>query len=313
MARPLRLEFAGALYHVTARGNARAAIFLDDADRELFLKFLGREVEQQRWRLHAYCLMPNHYHLLLETPEPNLARGMARLNAAYSAAFNRRHSRSGHLFQGRYKSILVEREPYFLELCRYVVLNPVRARMCKDPANYRWSSYSATAGRVPAPDWLDCEAVLSRFGESSTTRRARYRRFVMQGIGKPSPWQQLRGQVFLGGSRFLERMEGLARAKSPRAVPRAQLRPARPSPSEVLAEVAQSYEVPVQRIRARAHQPALRAAAYLLRRACNLGLAETAALFGVSSPRISQIQRRVETGTNDRVFERLMRLYKVKL
>ncbi|MBI2508647.1 MAG: transposase, partial [Betaproteobacteria bacterium] len=212
MARPLRLEFPGALYHLTARGNARAPIFLDDKDRESFLQLLGKEVEQQRWRLHAYCLMDNHYHLLVETPEPNLARGMARLNAVYTAAFNRRHRRVGHVFQGRYKSILVDREAYFQELCRYIVLNPVRAKICKNPADYRWSSHLAALGRCAIPPWLDAQATLKSFGGDPEARRAAYRKFVAQGVGLPSPWEELRGQVFLGERAFLERMEKLARA-----------------------------------------------------------------------------------------------------
>src|SRR5712691_10295212 len=129
MARPLRLEFPGALYHVTSRGNARQKIFLDAQDRHLFLDVFGEEVAQQGWRCYAYCLMDNHYHLLIETPEPNLVAGMRRLNGVYTQAFNRRHGRVGHLFQGRYKSILIDKDSYGLELSRYIVLNPLRARM----------------------------------------------------------------------------------------------------------------------------------------------------------------------------------------
>ena len=115
MSRPLRLEFAGALYHVTARGNAREDIFRDDGDRATFLDLLGREIAQQRWRLYAYCLMGNHYHLLIETPEPNLTRGMQRLNQVYTQRFNRRHQRVGHVLQGRYKAIVVDKDSYFKE------------------------------------------------------------------------------------------------------------------------------------------------------------------------------------------------------
>jgi len=137
MARPLRLEFPGAVYHITARGNARQPIVADDADRQRYVNALAREVSQQNWHCYAWCLMDNHYHLLIETPEGNLAAGMRHLNQVYTQAFNRRHGRVGHVLQGRYKSILVEKDSYLLELCRYVVLNPLRAlhpRRCSLPS-----------------------------------------------------------------------------------------------------------------------------------------------------------------------------------
>ena len=140
MTRPLRLEFPGALYHLTARGDRREDIFLDDTDRQTFLDLLAKEIRQQRWRLYAYCLMSNHYHLLIETPEGNLVAGMRRLNGVYTQAFNRRHGRVGHVLQGRYKSILVDKDAYLLELARYIVLNPVRAGMVKRVQDWPWSS-----------------------------------------------------------------------------------------------------------------------------------------------------------------------------
>ncbi len=164
MARPLRLEFHGALYHITARGNARQKIFLNEADRHLFLDLLGKEITQQGWFCYAYCLMDNHYHLLIETPEPNLVTGMRRLNGVYTQRFNRRHRRVGHLLQGRYKAILVDKDAYFFELCRYIVLNPLRAKAVKRQEQCPlWSSYAATAGRVDPPSWLTIESVLAQF------------------------------------------------------------------------------------------------------------------------------------------------------
>jgi REP element-mobilizing transposase RayT/predicted RNase H-like HicB family nuclease len=143
MARPLRLEFPGAIYHVTARGNARAAIFLGHEDRQCFMDVFGECIKRFHWLCHTYCLMDNHYHLLVETPEGNLSFEMRQLNGIYTLRFNRRHGRIGHVFQGRFKAILVERESYLLELCRYVVLNPVRAGMVANAAQYPWSSYPA--------------------------------------------------------------------------------------------------------------------------------------------------------------------------
>jgi len=211
MARPLRLEFAGALYHLTACANARADIFADDEDRRLFLELLGKEISQQRWRCYAYCLMDNHFHLLIETPEPNLVAGMRRLNGVYTQSFNRRHGRVGHVFQGRYKSIVVDKDSYGLELSRYVVLNPVRARRVKHPQNWPWSSYRATVGRVAAPSWLNADWVLSQLGGRHPA--AAYERFVRQGIGEHSPWEKLRGQIWLGSEACVERMEQLAEGK----------------------------------------------------------------------------------------------------
>ena len=146
MSRPLRLEYPGAIWHVTSRGNERKAIFADDDDREKFLEILGQAVVWADWRLHAYVLMGNHYHLLVETPEPTLSRGMRQLNGVYTQHYNRRHKRSGHLFQGRFKGILTEKESHLSELIRYVVLNPVRAKLCANAKDWRWSSYRATAG-----------------------------------------------------------------------------------------------------------------------------------------------------------------------
>ncbi|MCX7635078.1 MAG: transposase, partial [Syntrophales bacterium] len=151
MARPLRLEYEGALYHVTSRGNGRQAIFLDDADNLKFLELLGKTVDRFRWVCHAFCLMVNHYHLMIETPDANLSKGMHHLNTTFCLAHNKRHQRVGHLFQGRFKSIVVDREHYLLELARYVVLNPVRAGMVTTPADWPWSSYRQTAG-LPQAD-----------------------------------------------------------------------------------------------------------------------------------------------------------------
>jgi putative transposase len=148
MARPLRIEFPDAVYHITSRGNGRADIYLDERDRESFLQTLGDVCRRMRWVCYAYCLMTNHYHLVIETLDANLARGMRQLNGVYTQCFNRHHGHTGHVFQGRYKAILVDRDAYLLELARYVVLNPVRAGMVKSPQQWRWSSYAAMMGEV---------------------------------------------------------------------------------------------------------------------------------------------------------------------
>jgi REP element-mobilizing transposase RayT len=208
MARPLRIEYPGALYHVIARGNARAPIFLADCDRLLFLDVLGDVIEQFAWLCHAYCLMPNHYHLVFETPDANLSRGMRQLNGIYTQRFNRRHDRVGHVLQGRFKGILVERESHLLELTRYVVLNPVRAEMVSDPGSYRWSSLRATLGLTPAPGWLTTESLVRHFGSPQ-----RYREFVLAGIGLSSPCVKTRGSL-LGSEGFASRVGQRVKVKA---------------------------------------------------------------------------------------------------
>jgi len=223
MSRPLRLEFPGALYHVTARGNAQSAIFLNDTDRIAFLTCLEETLLRSGWLCHAYCLMDNHYHLLIETPEGNLSQGMRQLNGVYTQRFNRQHGRVGHVFQGRYKAILVERDSYLLELCRYVVLNPLRAKMIKQLDRYPWSSYPATLGLVPAPEWLSTDWLLSQFGQQRKAAQRHYAAFVAQGKGLASPWAKVKGQVLLGNQAFAESMRPMLDEKQAlKEIPRSQ-------------------------------------------------------------------------------------------
>ncbi|GLR11223.1 transposase [Chitinimonas prasina] len=229
MARPLRLEFAGALYHITSRGDRREDIYLAEGDRREFLVLLGQVCERFNWRIHAYCLMTNHYHLVVETVEGNLSAGMRQLNGVYTQYFNRTHGRVGHVFQGRYKGILVERDSYLLELSRYVVLNPLRAGMVAELIDWPWSSYPAMVGET-TPDWLEVKPLLASFGEEINQARERYCHFVAQGVGRSSPWGELRGQVFLGSDAFLDQMQVrlsqlASAASSLREIPRAQRRP----------------------------------------------------------------------------------------
>ncbi|MBK1629939.1 addiction module toxin RelE [Thiohalocapsa halophila] len=280
MARPLRLEFAGALHHVTARGNERRSIFLgdEDSDRAVFFDVLGATCERFNWLLHAYCLMTNHYHLLVETPDANLSKGMRQLNGVFTQTVNRTHARVGHLFQGRFKAILVERERYLLELCRYVVLNPVRARMVAAPGDWPWSSYRATVGETPAPGWLETDAVLRAFSEERQAAVSGYRRFVAAGIGAASPWQGLKGQIYLGSEQFVERMQARIDPKRPlREVPKRQRR----AVAKPLAEYAAGCSD-----RDRAMADAYRSGAYSMQ--------TIAEYFGVSRMTVSRAVKRDE-------------------
>jgi len=232
MARPLRLEFPGAVYHLTSRGNARQKIFFTDDDREHFLSTLSGVIARYGWICHAYCLMDNHYHLLIETSKANLAIGMRQLNGIYTQAFNRRHRRVGHLFQGRYKAILVQKESHLLELCRYVVLNPLRIKGKAKIDRWKWSSYQATAGMVPVPEFLTVGWILSQFGKSRSAAVTGYRAFVKEGL-ESRPWEKLTGQIYLGSESFIE--EHTHENKKQAEIPRVQLQAARPSLQQIFA------------------------------------------------------------------------------
>ena len=207
MARPLRIEFAGALYHITSRGDRREDIYENDTDREVFLSVFNDVCETYNWICHSYCLMSNHYHLLVETPDANLSRGMRQLNGVYTQAFNRAHGRIGHVFQGRYKAILVEKDSYLLELVRYIVLNPVRAGMVRSAREWPWSSYRATIGQSKRPGFLNVDWVLAAFGKRKSLVIEKYKKFIFDGKGQASPWTRLQNQVFLGGSQFVKDMQ----------------------------------------------------------------------------------------------------------
>ena len=224
MARPLRLEFAGAIYHVTSRGDRREDIYLTDEDRQDWLDVLRQTCERFNWVVHAWCQMSNHYHLLVETVDGNLSRGMRQLNGQYTQRFNQRHQLVGHLFQGRYKAILVQRETYLLELVRYVVLNPLRARMVESLDDWPWSSFPQFMGQAPAPSWLDIDWTLSHFGRSRSRARAAYAEFVMAGRGLPSPLVQTRHQLILGEDAFVEKHRQLASSDTLREVSKAERR-----------------------------------------------------------------------------------------
>ena len=207
MTRPLRIEYPGALYHITSRGDRKVDIYLDDTDRAVWLQTLGDVCAQSNYVVHAFCQMTNHYHLLLETVDGNLSAGMRELNGTYSQYFNRRHDLAGHVFQGRYKAILVQKESYLLELARYIVLNPVRAKLVTDPADWPWTSYVLTQEILPPPLWLDTNFILKKFGENRTDAIKAYNQFVREGIGSANPLFGVKNQLLLGDDAFIERFQ----------------------------------------------------------------------------------------------------------
>lgn len=221
MARPLRIEFAGALYHVMARGNDRERIYRDNVDRQAFLDGLVRACERFDWLLWAYCLLGNHYHLLVETRRPTLSQGMREVNGVYTQAYNRRHRRVGHVLQGRYKAILVDKDAYLLEMSRYIVLNPVRAGLCASVGKWRWSSYRAVIGMTEPQAHLAVKETLELFGEDPGRARVAYASFVAAGLETAVAIEGPVNQIILGDEHFVAETTRRLQSLSPE-IPRRQ-------------------------------------------------------------------------------------------
>ncbi|MBW3564388.1 MAG: transposase [Acidobacteria bacterium] len=300
MARPLRLEHRGALWHVTSRGNNREMIFHDDDDRESFLGILAGVVALFNWRIHAWVLMGNHYHILLSTPEPTLSRGMQRLNQRYAQDSNRKYDRCGHLFQGRFKAHLVDEATWMLEAARYVVLNPVRAGMVERPEDYRWSSYRASAGLERAPWWLS-DSIVRHFHRDLPEARNAYREFVQRKVGSDeSIWSHLKGQIYLGSAEFIAKVQTLIDAE-PRSTehPSPQRNVDRPKLVETAETAAAMMDADLDEIRTTRGHPGRAVIAHLARIESLSRLREIAALLGLRSyGHVSTLVRRVETDRN---------------
>lgn len=238
MARQLRIEFPGAVYHITSRGNSKQKVFFEDKDYRIFLFLLNEIAERYNFLCYAYCLMPNHYHLLIETLDSNLSLVMRHLNGVFTQKFNRTHKRTGHLFQGRFKAILVQKESYLLELCRYVVLNPVRARLVSHPGEWKWSSYQATIDKAKKPKFLHSDWILSQFANKAARAKKEYRKFVLSGIKAETPWDGLQGRVFLGDQDFINEAKKFLKGKQDISeIPRIERLVNRPPLDEIFKRV----------------------------------------------------------------------------
>lgn len=282
MSRPLRIEYPGAVYHVMNRGGARQKTFLYKEDYESFLNTLSETHELWGIEVLAYCLMNNHYHLCLRTPEGNLSRVMRHLDGLYTQRFNRAHRRDGALFRGRYKAILIDADEYLTTVVRYIHLNPVEAGLCKLPETYPWSSHRAYLRPENAPPWLRVEEVLKRFGETQE-----FLQFVLCGNDETFKefYSRDRQSPVLGGEKFLD---GVRRRlhRVIREHPRYERARIRPAVSEVLGLVSQEYGIQVQdliRGRRGRESEARKVAMFLVKRLCDLTLQETAERFGVGS------------------------------
>lgn len=203
MARPLRIEYPGAFYHVINRGQRQEPIVEDDHDRQRFVACLEKMCGQYATRIHAYCLMTNHYHLILETSEANLSRAIQWLNVSYASYFNRKHQYAGHLFQGRYKAIVGEADEYLESLSRYIHLNPVRAHIVKKPGDYAWSSCQYFVKSQKTPDWINLDRTLSGFGKTARVARNRYRAYLME-TDPIDPSKDRLGSLLLGSQAFVD-------------------------------------------------------------------------------------------------------------
>lgn len=236
MTRSICIEYPDALYHVVSRGVAKRDIYCCDEDRRMFLRILKRAVRAHNLVIHAYCLMGNHYHLLVQTPDANLSRGMHAINGDYAQTHNRIHERAGHLFQGRYSRTLIEKEGYLLAAARYIVLNPVRAGLTDNPAHYPWSSYPYTAGLFDPPDFMHIDGVLSFFCKDLLKAQDRYRRFVFQGITEDVP-TELEGEAFLGSKEFISGLQDMTHDKREiKDIPRRQRFPGRPGLHDIFPQ-----------------------------------------------------------------------------
>ncbi len=234
MARPLRIEYPGAVYHVTSRGNARRGIFSDDEDREMFLSLLATVNQKYRWVCHSYCLMDNHYHLILETTAGNLSKGMRQLNGVYTMRFNRRHRSVGHILQGRYKAILIQKDDHLVAVCRYTILNPVRAKLVETPDESRWSSFRALVGlEIPHP-CLTIGWILGQFGMERREAELHLARFMREGIGQLDIWNDVRRQTILGSDKFLSQVTSYVKGcEDVRELTKAQRYIAQPTLDEI--------------------------------------------------------------------------------
>ena len=289
MARPLRIEYAGALYHVTSRGNERKNVFTSQRDREKFLSYVESAVVRYGAVVHTWCLMSNHYHLLLETPSGNLSKIMRHINGAYTTYFNVKRQRAGHLFQGRYKAILVEADAYALELSRYMHLNPVRAGMVAKPEHYQWSSYRSYIGDSMTPEWLKTDFILGSVGRNASITKNTYRRFVEDLLDKEydSPLKDTVASTVLGGEEFI-------RAVSERHV--GQTRAARNLPAVKALARRPSMDAIIMTIKAELGDRAkwLRAVSlYGCQKYSGATLKDIGTRFGISDAAVSQASRRV--------------------
>jgi len=287
MARPLRIEYPGAFYHVTSRGNEQKDIFKSQRDRGKFLEYLESATTRYGAVIHAYCQMSNHYHLLLETPGGNLSQIMRHINGAYTTYFNVKRKRAGHLFQGRYKAILIEADEYLAELSRYIHLNPVRVGIVERPEQYQWSSYPSYTGHSKPPAWLRTGFILGCFTKRTEDAHKKYRTFVEDRLVKEyeSPLTKAIGTSILGSAAFVEEISATyLQGKEDGNIPALRQFASWPTPKEIMKEAQAEF--------ADDEKLARRAAIYLCHKYSGMRLREIGEHFDVRDTAISEASRR---------------------
>ncbi|HEC02280.1 MAG TPA: hypothetical protein ENI81_01985 [Phycisphaerales bacterium] len=268
MARPLRIEYPGAFYHVMNRGHRREPIVSDDRDKQRFMSCLSRMAGRFNVLVHGYCLMTNHYHLILETPEGNLSRALQWLNVSYAGYYNRRHHFAGHLFQGRFKAVLVDSGEYLEALSRYIHLNPVRAEIARRAWEYTWSSCRYFVGSQNPPDWVETNRILAGFGRSKRAAKQSYKSYLSE-ADVPNPFDDVVGGSLLGTETFVEWAKStfLADKKADPTIPQLKELMPRPDVEVIVEAVAEHFKMTVESIltRGRKRNVARDVAIYLSR------------------------------------------------
>jgi REP element-mobilizing transposase RayT len=305
MARPLRIEYSGAFYHIINRGNAQGKIFLNNRDREKFLEYLEVSVERFPLIVHSYCLMDNHYHLLVETPEANISKAMRWLNASYAVYFNIKRNRSGHLFQGRFKAIIVNADEYLHVLSRYIHLNPVRAKLANKPEDYKWSSYNALIGKVKEPKWLEMNYLLSHFHKTQTKAMQLFQKYCQEDNAETlkNPSKDAVQGFILGGAHFVKWIQEKLLSsefneKNEKEISQLRKIKLRPTVEKVVEEVGKEFGSQAKDIlrtgkkRNRARETAI----YLSQLHTGLTGKEIGEYFGhVSGARISMVLKKIKS------------------
>ena len=310
MARPLRIEYSGAFYHVTSRGNERKRVFKSQRDRERFLSYLESATERYGAVIHVYCLMDNHYHLLLETPSGNLAQIMHHINGAYTTYFNVKRQRSGHLFQGRYNAILLDGDEYAQELSRYIHLNPVRAGIAENPEEFRWSSCQYYTIKRKAPKWLMRDFILGYFGDEPAPARKQYQAFVRSAMDQDyeNPLAKRTHSVILGSAQFVAEIKDrfLENKKQDRDLPALREFSSRldlERIENVVDSVIPSHEKRARQIKL-----------YLCHRYSGMKLREIGKHFSIKESGVTQASRRIEIKSGkDKKLRKIVKIIEVKL